>query len=135
MSRLYGGRLRIDRPASRMSPRVGTSNPASIISVVVFPEPDGPRSVRNSPRRMSRFRSSMTSVWPSNVLSTPTNRTSASWGSCRVTLRRRAAARHVDDRSRHVARAVGQEPHDGLGDLLRLGHAADGQGLEHSLEP
>ena len=33
---------------------VGASKPASIMSVVVLPEPEGPSSVRNSPRRMSR---------------------------------------------------------------------------------
>ena len=38
-------------PRSRISPAVGRSKPASIISVVVLPEPEGPSSVRNSPFR------------------------------------------------------------------------------------
>ncbi len=37
------------RPAKVMVPDVGRSNPAIIIRVVVFPEPDGPRNVTNSP--------------------------------------------------------------------------------------
>jgi hypothetical protein len=37
-----------------MTPLVGSSKPAIIISVVVFPEPLGPRSVMNSPFAMSR---------------------------------------------------------------------------------
>jgi len=48
-----------------ISPVVGDSKPASIISVVVLPEPDGPSSVRNSPRRMSRLRSRTTRAAPS----------------------------------------------------------------------
>ena len=60
--RLYGGRRDSGLPSSRISPKVGVSKPASIISVVVLPEPDGPSSVRNSPRSMSRWRSSTTRV-------------------------------------------------------------------------
>ncbi|MCY1183087.1 hypothetical protein D9M73_236780 [compost metagenome] len=45
------------RPANRISPAVGVSKPASIIRLVVLPEPDGPSNVRNSPLRMSRLRS------------------------------------------------------------------------------
>jgi hypothetical protein len=44
---------------------VGISKPASIISVVVLPDPEGPSSVRNSPRTMSRCRSSTTRFAPS----------------------------------------------------------------------
>ena len=38
-----------ERPLSRISPAVGASKPASIISVVVLPDPEGPSSVKNSP--------------------------------------------------------------------------------------
>ena len=44
------------RPASSMRPAVGSSSPAIIRSVVVFPQPDGPSSVINSPSRTSRSR-------------------------------------------------------------------------------
>ncbi|MGX1013229.1 hypothetical protein AB7M69_007586 [Bradyrhizobium japonicum] len=37
-------------PPSRMSPRSGWTKPAMDISSVVLPEPEGPSSVRNSPR-------------------------------------------------------------------------------------
>ncbi len=51
MSRLCGGTSLIGRPSSMISPRVALSKPASIIRAVVLPEPEGPSSVRNSPRR------------------------------------------------------------------------------------
>ena len=44
---------------------VGVSNPASIINVVVFPEPEGPSIVRNSPFGISTLRSLTTSTSPS----------------------------------------------------------------------
>ena len=40
-------------PASSMRPASGSSKPAMRRSVVVLPEPDGPSSVKNSPRAMS----------------------------------------------------------------------------------
>ena len=40
-------------PSSSIAPLVGYSKPAIIISVVVLPEPLGPRKVTNSPRSMS----------------------------------------------------------------------------------
>src|SRR5262245_55437452 len=58
MSRLKGGSGVIDVPSIRISPDVGRSNPAIIRSVVVFPDPDAPRKVRNSPAAMSSERSS-----------------------------------------------------------------------------
>src|SRR3546814_7666266 len=54
MLRLCGGLSASDRPPRRMSPAVGVSKPASIINVVVLPEPEGPRRVRNSPRPIAR---------------------------------------------------------------------------------
>src|SRR5262249_12518331 len=53
-----GGSGVIDVPSIRISPDVGRSNPAIIRSVVVFPDPDAPRKVRNSPAAMSSERSS-----------------------------------------------------------------------------
>jgi hypothetical protein len=49
----------------RMLPELGASKPASIIRLVVFPEPDGPSMVRNSPFAMVRLRSSTTRLRPS----------------------------------------------------------------------
>ena len=41
------------------------SHPASIIKVVFFPDPDGPRSVRNSPCLIERLRFFTTRAAPS----------------------------------------------------------------------
>src|SRR5690606_14842463 len=48
-----------------MRPDVGASNPAIMRSVVVFPHPLGPRSVRNSPRAVSSVRSATATTPPS----------------------------------------------------------------------
>jgi len=57
-------------PASSMTPSVGCSNPAIIRSVVVFPDPLGPRKVTNSPRVMSMLRPSTAWLFPSYDLTT-----------------------------------------------------------------
>src|SRR6478735_160575 len=44
-------------PASSIEPAVGVSRPATIRSVVVLPQPDGPSSAMNEPRGTSRSRS------------------------------------------------------------------------------
>ena len=58
MPRRCGGSVSIGRPSSRIAPEVGASKPASSISVVVLPEPDGPSRVMNSPAFTCRLRSS-----------------------------------------------------------------------------
>src|SRR3954467_1561579 len=58
-----------------MRPASGRSNPAIIRSVVVFPEPDGPSRVKNSPASMSRSTWSTATTSP-YVLRTPRSRTS-----------------------------------------------------------
>ncbi len=40
-------------PCSEIDPSVGSSNPAISLVPVVFPQPDGPSSVKNSFSRMS----------------------------------------------------------------------------------
>ena len=49
-SRANGGRSETSLPASSTLPASGCSKPAISRSVVVLPEPDGPSSVKNSPR-------------------------------------------------------------------------------------
>src|SRR5688572_22636849 len=49
-----------------MAPNVGTSNPASIRSKVVLPQPDGPSSEKNSPRLMSKLTSSTARTGPNS---------------------------------------------------------------------
>src|SRR6478735_12460555 len=45
-------------PASVIDPEVGVSRPATILSVVVLPHPEGPRRAKNEPVGTSRSRSS-----------------------------------------------------------------------------
>ena len=47
--RRLGGRASTDLPLIRMSPSFGASNPAIILSRVVFPQPEGPRMEKNEP--------------------------------------------------------------------------------------
>ena len=42
-------------PSKMICPEVGISKPAIIRSVVVFPQPEGPSKVTNSPRLMFRL--------------------------------------------------------------------------------
>ena len=49
MSRCRGGTSWMVRPFRRIAPAVGASKPASIIKHVVLPDPEEPKSVRNSP--------------------------------------------------------------------------------------
>ena len=49
----------------KISPLVGFSKPANIIKVVVFPDPEGPNKVKNSPSAISKFRFLTTNSLPS----------------------------------------------------------------------
>src|SRR3954452_6896425 len=60
---------------SRTRPSVGFSRPATMRSVVVLPQPDGPRRAKNEPAGTVRVRSS-TAVKTPNRLVTPTIRRS-----------------------------------------------------------
>ena len=51
-------------PPMRMSPEVASSSPASILSVVVLPHPEGPSRTTNSPSSTCRVRASTTTVAP-----------------------------------------------------------------------
>src|SRR5689334_5083028 len=54
MLRRYGGRLATGLSSISSSPSVTSMNPAIMFSVVVLPDPLGPRRVKNSPGRASR---------------------------------------------------------------------------------
>src|SRR5690349_3628340 len=58
MLRRCGGSSSIGCLPSRMCPDVTSVNPATMLSVVVFPDPLGPRKVTNSPAWISRLTSS-----------------------------------------------------------------------------
>ena len=64
MLRWFGLRLTTSRPSMRMTPLVGVSKPATIRSVVVLPQPEGPRKETNSPSPTSRLKSRTTWVGP-----------------------------------------------------------------------
>src|ERR1051325_2193970 len=57
MLRSIGGRSFTTSSPMRISPEVISSRPATMRSVVVLPQPDGPTSTTNSLSRMSRFTS------------------------------------------------------------------------------
>ena len=60
----------MSRPSIVISPAVGFSNPAIIRSVVVLPQPDGPRNDTNSPFSTARLKS-MTAATSPNSFCTP----------------------------------------------------------------
>src|SRR5215216_3770868 len=53
--RSRGSRSLTTRPSMRISPAVGSSKPAIIRRVVVFPQPEGPTSTTNSPSSIARL--------------------------------------------------------------------------------
>ena len=70
VGRAFGGTVDIGWPSISISPAVGSSKPASMRSSVVLPQPDGPSSEKNSPRRMSNETSSTALTGP-KCLETP----------------------------------------------------------------
>src|SRR3954447_20300317 len=66
----------MSEPAIVMLPLVGSSRPATIRSVVVLPQPEGPSSAKNRPCSTTRSRSS-TAVNTPNRLVTPLSLRSA----------------------------------------------------------
>ncbi len=63
-SRLCGGVSETSRSPKRISPLSGRMKPASTISSVVLPEPEGPSRVMNSPLAISRLTLSSAGVRP-----------------------------------------------------------------------
>ena len=61
--RLVGTSLTI-WSSNQISPSLGSTKPATIRSVVVLPQPDGPSSVTNSPSAMSALMRSTAVVFP-----------------------------------------------------------------------
>ena len=58
-------------PSTTIVPAVGFSKPPIIRSVVVLPQPDGPRNETNSPLTASRLKSSTATTPPGNAFWTP----------------------------------------------------------------
>src|SRR5690554_572118 len=66
VSRLFGGSMVTSVSPMRICPSVGSSNPATIRSVVVLPQPEGPSKVTNSPGSTTNSApfTAMTSAFP-----------------------------------------------------------------------
>src|SRR5689334_18550770 len=62
--RWFGRSAVTSLPSIRIAPEVGLSNPATIRSTVVLPQPEGPRSDRNSPPSMPRLNPLTTTLTP-----------------------------------------------------------------------
>src|SRR3954470_14759611 len=69
-SRSAKGSVCASRPSKSTRPPSANSSPARMRRSVVLPEPEGPRSPRNSPSAISRFTRSRTSVF-SKLLTSP----------------------------------------------------------------
>src|SRR6266852_4294176 len=67
--RRSGGSPSMRVSSSQISPAVGSSSPASRLSAVDLPQPDGPRSVISSRPRTSRAKSSRTVFVPNRLVS------------------------------------------------------------------
>src|SRR5436305_12280171 len=94
MLRRSGDRSFIRRPATTISPEVARSNPAIIRSVVVLPQPDGPRRQTTSPAATSRSTSRAATNEPKRLVS---------FRSVIVDIKRRSA---FDRAERHAAQQV-----------------------------
>src|SRR5262245_41911864 len=69
-------------PASTICPASGSTSPATMRSTVLLPQPEGPRSERNSPRSTSRETSSTATTAPKVLRS----RRTLSAGRARLTV-------------------------------------------------
>src|SRR5260370_42047967 len=74
-ARRWGGTDARSWPSSSTRPASGISKPASKRSSVVLPQPEGPRSAKNSPWKISSD-SAATALTPEKRLLTASNRTS-----------------------------------------------------------
>ena len=72
--RLLGGRLVMSLPSTLMLPESGYSKPAIMRSVVVLPQPDGPRKDTNSPLAAESTKSSTAAKAPNCFLTLASSR-------------------------------------------------------------
>src|ERR1700704_201984 len=77
LSRRWGGTSVTRRPSIAISPPSGTRKPATRLSSVVLPQPEGPSSVISSPRRTSNDTASRAVVLPKRLV-TPSSCTAMS---------------------------------------------------------
>ena len=119
-SRSNGGTRVTSRPASSMSPSSGSSNPAIIRSIVVFPDPDGPSSEKNSPSRTSRSTWSTAATSPKRF-TRPVPRTAIAAAASAEALpgSSTVAKRLLEDREPAVELLVGRDERDEDPDHVR----------------
>src|SRR5258705_662610 len=111
-------------PPSVTRPASGRSKPAITRSVVVLPDPDGPRSVKNSPSATVRSTSATATTSP-YVFRIPSQRTSAdkqALEDVEAALELLVADRERDEDADHIAVDAAREQHQAL--LPRLGRDA-----------
>src|SRR3979409_1765580 len=85
ISRRWVGRSVTRRPSMAISPRSGIKKPATRLSSVVLPQPEGPSSVISSPRRTSNDISSSAVISPKRLV-TPSNWTAMSSSPARAAV-------------------------------------------------
>jgi hypothetical protein len=78
MLRASGGSAVMSWPRTRTRPASGASKPAIMRSVVVLPQPDGPRREKNSPSAMASDTSSTARAAPAKTLVTRSSAMAAS---------------------------------------------------------
>src|SRR3954464_13886427 len=93
MSRSFGGMSLITSSPTEIVPSLIFSRPATNRSAVVFPHPEGPTRIRNSPSPTSRERSSSATTSSENRFVTCSRTTSAT--ALSLQARRRDAADEV----------------------------------------
>jgi hypothetical protein len=71
--RLCGGRPSTRRSRMKISPLEALTKPPIRFSVVVLPQPDGPRRQKNSPSAISRS-VGLSATWPPKCFETPLSR-------------------------------------------------------------
>src|SRR5262245_47504980 len=119
-------------PSIASEPAVGVSSPAIRRSSVVLPQPEGPRSAKNSPAPISRL-TLLTAAIPPNDRVMPSMRISVPPPVPGGTIAESplvVGAHHVlvevDDRAGHHLRGVGQQIDRGGGHVVRLDQPAEG---------
>src|SRR4051794_25096823 len=106
-------------PPIRIRPTVGCSSPATIRSVVVLPQPDGPSRAKNEPCGMLRLRSSTAVNGPNCLVSDTSSRSPAP----------------PDDRAEPAAPAGRDAARCWTGTGSDTDSATGGQGLERLVVP
>src|SRR5437667_215807 len=118
MSRSFGATSLTMRSPMKISPLVCSSRPASIRRAVVFPQPDGPTSTRNSASRTARLRSLTATTSPKrfvtwSYVTVAIESKSMSWDfAAEARVRTRVARRDREEIALDPPRAARRDAHD-----------------------